>query len=248
MLTRTVDRAVLAGASRSRDSSCRAACRRCRSAAPLEADAPVVLAVLAGDERMQRRVEAGAAAAGTSWIWPSVIMMAPPSRSGGTSDSAWPRAANSRCRRARCRPRSRPNARRARRIAGTAEPLLERRATRWSARCARRYPGSGCGRRSRRRTLLSGSRSSSCSSGLATASRSSAKLSRRSTAPRFERQNSSASSTAARSRDAPQQGPGHEGQEFERPAHRIIVPNARAGQGRAPGRPCSCRSVRTSRC
>ncbi len=49
-------------------------------------DAAVALALMAGDERMQRRLEIGAATiAGMSWTSPSVTMITAPMRSGGTS-------------------------------------------------------------------------------------------------------------------------------------------------------------------
>ena len=45
----------------------------------------------------------------------------------------------------------------------------------------------------------------------------------------------------AQAGERPQYRPGHEGKEFDRPAHGVTAPTARAGQGRAPDRPCSCR-------
>ena len=61
-------------------------------------DPALALALVAGDQGVQRRVEAerGRGSAGMSWTSPSVIMNAPPTRSGGASASASRSAANSR--------------------------------------------------------------------------------------------------------------------------------------------------------
>ena len=60
-------------------------------------DPALALALVAGDQGMQRRVESERGGGpGMSWTSPSVIMIAPPTRSGGASASASRKAAKSR--------------------------------------------------------------------------------------------------------------------------------------------------------
>ena len=61
-------------------------------------------------------------------------------------------------------------------------------------------------------------------------------------APKEEREQEHANAS-----QHPENGPRHERQEFEGPLH-PTGPTFRGGQEREPGRPCSCRSARTSRC
>ena len=106
----------------------------------------------AGDQRMERAVEAErGGVGGMSCTWPSVIRMAPATRSGGTSASADEARRTAACRRSRRRP-GRPRRR------ATSRPLMLLQPSTSacarlprSARCGRRNSGSGFCRRRRRR-------------------------------------------------------------------------------------------------
>ena len=216
-------------------------------------DAAVALVRAAGDQRMHGRREAERrGSAGTSWTRPSVIRMAPATRSGGTSARPAASAANSRV------PSVSPSA-----CAGLDDAHLEIRECGRAARSAPRAPlrsAAGAfaealaralvdhdrGDRGQRIAVLAGE----ATDWRAPAPRSASATGAHQRAAAAHRAAAAPTTTTATATAAHSTRRGTSGANAIPKFHRVLLLAQPLEQrrARAPGRPCSCRSACTSRC
>ncbi len=182
-----------------------------------------------------------------SWTWPSVIAMTPARRCSGMSTSASRTAAISRV------PSSAPD--RPEPDTSTRSTITSVSRAKRSSRAAMaalvrsgRSPIAWLAVRSTATTTTSerGSRRSATIDGLASASTSSASARARHQPPRARRTSTKTATTAATAPSAAITGQGTSGPKARSIASGIIGRASRGWRGRGPGRPCSCRSARTS--